>query len=136
MDSLYIKIKNWFRTYQIVGFTLLCAIFLWFYVVTDNEFAHIQKVPLYIENKPADWILAEPIPEFVDVRFRGTGKGLIRLLYSDVHLELDLNHLTKPSKIRLNIDMIKKIPRGSNIVLRMDQKYPAFDPKSGPADRL
>lgn len=115
MNSKITFVKSWSKNYKIKIFTLISAVFLYFYVVTDNDFTHIQSIPLQIINKPAGLIPADPVPESVRVQFRGSGKSLLRLLSSNKHLEVDLNKVPNRAKIPLTLNMIKDIPRGYGI---------------------
>ena len=96
-------------------FPLVCGLFLWFYVTTDNQFDHTQYVSLRVINKPSGYILAEPIPSRARVRFRGKGKNLLSLGYRDKRIEIDLQERAREAVIPLEPGMIKGIPSGAEI---------------------
>ena len=107
---------KWLRNYKVKIFTLCSALFLWFYVVTDNRYEHVIQVPLRLQNQPADWILTYPVPSKIKVLFRGTGKNLLSLGYRNKWVELDIKKSTRAAKIPITIDMIKGIPSGTGII--------------------
>ncbi|MCK4224794.1 MAG: hypothetical protein KAX39_06415 [candidate division Zixibacteria bacterium] len=71
--------KNfWFRLVAII-----MALFLWFHVATDKMYEHTDTFPLEIFNIPERLILAEELPEQMDVTIRGKGKELLKLLLAE-----------------------------------------------------
>lgn len=109
--------RKWFHNSKVKLFSLLSALFLWFFVVTDNNFEHTLSVHLRLSNKPEGWILTHPLPSKVRVRFRGSGKELLTFshFYRDKRIELDLHQNKKPRKLRINLDMLKGVPTGMGI---------------------
>lgn len=107
--------KGWLKNIQIKLFSLVCGLFLWFYVTTDNQFDHTQHVALHVVNKPSGYILADSIPSHVQVRFRGKGKELLSLGYRNKRIEIDLRERGTEAVIPLTKEMIKGMPTGSDI---------------------
>lgn len=110
MRTIFYRFKNWFKFYKVKFFSLLSALFLWFYVVTDNRFNHTVDVPLHLVNKPAGWILSEPTPSKVQVLFRGKGKDLLTLGYRDKRIEIDLADVQREQAFPLTLGLIQGIP--------------------------
>ena len=106
------RYKKWLNNYKVKIFSLLSALFLWFYVVTDNRFNHTIQVPLHLTNRPQGWILQEPIPSRIKVQFRGSGKDLLNFLYRDKRIELDLRQMRREKIFVITTDMIRGIPLG------------------------
>jgi YbbR domain-containing protein len=68
----------WFKLAAIV-----MALLLWFHVATDKEYEHSHTFPLEILDVPERLILAEQIPDHIDIKVRGRGKALLKLLLAD-----------------------------------------------------
>ena len=62
---------------------LVMALFLWFHVATDKMYEHNDTFPLEIFKIPERLILAEELPEQVDVTIRGKGKELLKFLLAE-----------------------------------------------------
>lgn len=137
------KIRNWVtNNYQVKLLSLLSALFLWFYVVTDNTYPHAVSVPLSITNVPDDWILLEKPPESIRVLFRGTGKAFMGLGFRNRRFELDITRPEQEAVYPLDISLIRGISRTENcrairilgqdsVLIRMEQaleKKVAIDP--------
>ncbi|RMD92711.1 MAG: hypothetical protein D6813_05460, partial [Calditrichaeota bacterium] len=127
------------------------AIFIWFFVVTENDYEYIIDVPVYLMNIPKNKILINEIPEKAKVKIHGNGKALIALnLSRSARVELDLSGIDSvktfylkpgdvlisrasgniqvrevlmPDSITVKLDdiMIKKVPVISQITV---QPYP------------
>ncbi len=57
--------------------SLLLAILLWFFVVTDSEYFYDLDIPLRIDGLAKDKALNNELPEFIKARFRGKGHTLL-----------------------------------------------------------
>jgi len=68
-----------FRDYQVKLVVLVVAIFIWFYVITENIYDHSIDVPIVITSLSDDKVVINPIPKRVKLKVRGTGKSLIAL---------------------------------------------------------
>ncbi len=68
------------------------AIFIWFFVITENEYEHDIDVPIRLVNVSENMVPLHEIPENAKVKVRGNGKDLIALTVSQgARLELDLS---------------------------------------------
>lgn len=105
----------WFSNYKVKLFSILGALLIWFYVVTDNYFEVTVRVPLQLVNFPQGYILANEIPSHIKVLFRGSGKSLFNFYYHEKSIELDLHQIRQSAIFRLNIGMINGISPGVNI---------------------
>lgn len=103
------------RNYKVKLFSVVSALFIWFYVVTDNYFEVTIPVPLQLVNFPEGYILANEIPSTVKVLFRGSGKSLLSFYYRDKSIELDLYQMRQSAIFRLGIGMINGMSPGVNI---------------------
>jgi len=62
---------------------ILMALLLWFHVATDKVYEYTQTFPLGIINIPSNLVLAEKLPDQVEVKIRGKGKELLKLFLSE-----------------------------------------------------
>lgn len=109
------EITQWLsNNYQVKLLSLMSALFLWFYVVTDNTYESVVAVPLRIKNLPEDQLLVKPLPEAVHVLFRATGKSFLGLGFRNKRIELDLTHTENATVYSLTLDMVRGIPRSEN----------------------
>ncbi|HEX9934430.1 MAG TPA: hypothetical protein VGB38_04465 [bacterium] len=117
--------------YKIKLFSLLSALFFWFYVVIDNTYTHVTDVPLRLVNKPEGFILMSRLPSSVRVEFRGTGKAFFSYSFRDRKIELDLHRTFLKASIPLSIDMIQNIPPGTDLrpvrIVDPDSVFLEFD---------
>jgi hypothetical protein len=123
--------KRFVVNYRIKLFSLLSALFFWFYVVIDNSFTHVTDVPLRLVNKPEALILLSPVPPSLKVEFRGTGKAFLSYAFRDRHIELDLHQAVHSAWMRLTTDMVKDIPPGMDLrpirIVPPDSLFIEFD---------
>lgn len=86
------------------------AILLWFHVATDKVYEYSDKFPLKIVGIPEPLLLAEKLPDFVNVTIQGKGKDLLKLMVAEKDsLKLDVrefkrgdtDYLIKPEEIPL-----------------------------------
>ncbi|MCF7807583.1 MAG: hypothetical protein K9M49_02410 [Candidatus Marinimicrobia bacterium] len=75
--------------------SLLLAVLLWFFVVTDIEYFFDLEIPLKVEGLTEEKALNNEIPEVIKGRFRGKGHSLLwakmTLPASETGLVLDLS---------------------------------------------
>ena len=109
-------LQKWLTNYKAKLFSLFFALFLWFFVVTDNYFDHTTAVSVRIVNQPSGWILKNEIPSRIMVLFRGTGKELLTFASRDKEIELDLRESARSRTFRLTVDMIAGIPPEMTII--------------------
>ncbi len=106
--------QKWFVNYKVKLFSLICALFLWFFVSTDNTFEHTLHVPLRVLNLPPGWILTRPVPDNVAVHFRGSGKAFLSSLYRNKRIELDLQEDKQPRILPITLELLKGVPPRPN----------------------
>ncbi|MCF7826262.1 MAG: YbbR-like domain-containing protein [Candidatus Marinimicrobia bacterium] len=82
--------------------SLILAILLWFFVVTDIEYFYDLEIPLRIDGLSEDKALNNEIPELITARFRGKGHTLLwasmTMPISETGLILDLTR-TKSTQV-------------------------------------
>ncbi len=123
--------KRFIVNYKIKLFSLLSAMFFWFYAVIDNQYTHVTDVPLRVANKPEALILLSPVPHQAKVEFHGTGKAFFSYAFRDRHIELDLHSVSKSTWMRLSVDMVRDIPPGMDLqpvrIVSPDSLFIEFD---------
>jgi len=109
--------RNLLHNYKIKVFSLLSALFLWFYVVIGNEVTYTLNVPLKLINKPDDWILMQDIPKRVRVSFKfGSGMDLLDFAYGDNSILLDVQQIRRIITFPISLDdVLKIIPSGKDV---------------------
>lgn len=100
---------HWLNHYKVKVLSLLSALFLWFYVVTDNIYEYPLQVPIEISAYPENKVLLKPLPEKARVLFRGTGKAFLSQSFRVNRLDLDLSGAGDVSTVPLSIEMIHGI---------------------------
>jgi YbbR domain-containing protein len=76
----------WRTIFQNLWFKLVAvamALLLWFHVATDNVYEYGDKFPLELAKIPETLLLAEKLPEYVNVTIQGKGKELIKLMVTE-----------------------------------------------------
>lgn len=117
MDKYHSSSKRkWFQNIKVKLFSALSAMLIWFFVVTDNYYEYTVDIPIYLNNRPPGWILTESIQDKAKVKFRGTGKSLLSLAYSNKRIVLDLQGESRTRTFHLNIGMIKGIRVNESLV--------------------
>lgn len=99
------KVFNHFRTKIVIVFL---AIFLWFYVVTEEDYTYALNIPIRIINIKTGKVIENDYPKSAKVLFWGKGRQLLGLLIeNDIEIILNLknvNHLqTKLKKEHIYI---------------------------------
>ncbi len=93
--------------------SLVLAILLWFFVITDVEYYFDIDIPLRIEGLSQDKALNNEIPDLVTARFRGKGHTLLwanlTLPLSETGLMLDLGK-TKNTQVYVLNDYLLAHP--------------------------
>ncbi len=106
--------KNIFtRDIQIKVGSLILAILLWFFVVTDIEYYFDLQIPLRIKGLSGEKAFNNEIPDLVTARFRGKGHTLLwanmTMPLSETGLVLDLAK-TKSTQVYYLNDYFKAHP--------------------------
>ena len=85
-DNLSIKISS-----------LIIALTLWLFVVTGSEYVHVVKIPIHLRNLQQGRILANEIPEFAELRMRGTGRQFLNnqltTAFADMGIMLEMGRI-------------------------------------------
>jgi YbbR domain-containing protein len=146
----------WKFIFENFGFKIVAvvmALLLWFHVATEKVYEYNRSFPVKIYNIPKGLILSEPVPEEVQVKIRGKGKELLKLLLMhkgelriDIRnfkvgesdytlnpeeipipegLELKVEEIVSPKSIKINLDrlMEKKVPIHSQIIILPKEDY-------------
>lgn len=80
------------KNYKIKLIVLTFAVFIWFFVVTENDYEYMIEVPVKVLNVPAGKIILNEIPRTTKVKVHGNGKALIALSVSrGARVDLDLS---------------------------------------------
>ncbi|NOZ55334.1 MAG: hypothetical protein GXO73_00920 [Calditrichaeota bacterium] len=89
------------RHYKVKLVSFLMALFLWFYVVTDNTYQYEMTVPIRVTNLAEDRAILSDLPQKATIRVEGTGKALIGLMLSgDAWLTVDLTGVRRVKVFR------------------------------------
>jgi len=103
------------RNLKVKLFAVACALFLWFFVVTGNEYYQSIQVPLVLTHVPDNYVLVDPIPREAEVLLRGAGRDLINVASRDKHIELDLAGHRIDHQFRLTLPMLRGLPADMNV---------------------
>lgn len=81
-----------FHNYKIKLIVFIVAIFIWFFVITENEYENVIEIPVETVNLPEGKVILDDILEGVKVKVKGSGKDLIALgLSGGARVDLDLS---------------------------------------------
>jgi len=83
------------------------AFLLWVFIVSSENYEMVMSVPIEVRNLNEQKALREKVPEFADVRFKGTGRMLLKTsllkgFYRDFKLVLDLDRISDEYEFVLN----------------------------------
>jgi hypothetical protein len=95
--------------------TLLSGFFIWFFVITANEYFLELNVLLRLQNIPENHVLAEPVPQKIRVLFRGSGRDLLHMLLREKKMILNLNHRADAQFYPLSTDLLQAMPGQMNL---------------------
>ncbi len=106
------------RRFHIVITTAVIGTFLWLAVNLREQYQVTIEAPLTIDDIPEGMAISTPVPEFLQLRFRGDGWRLAALLIgSTPHLHIPLGALS-PENPTISInDVPDRIPLASGIQL-------------------
>lgn len=146
----------WKLIFDSFGFkiaALVMALLLWFYVATEKVYEYTKSFPVKISNTPKELILSAEVPEEVQVKIRGKGKELLKLLLLEKKnvqidigkfkvgesdytfkpseipipegLELKVDEILSPKNIKISLDhlMKKKVSIRSQIAILPKDGY-------------
>ncbi len=84
------------HNYRIKLVALTFAVFIWFFVVTENDYEDIVAIPIIVNNLPRDKVLLNDVPKQARIKVKGSGKDLIALGVSrSARLDVDLTGVRK-----------------------------------------
>lgn len=93
---------GFFRNFKVKVVVFLLAVVLWFFVITESEYEHIQDVPITVINLAEDKVILNDIPRTGKIKIKGSGKDLIALnVGRGAKLILDLSGVKKKKTFRL-----------------------------------
>ena len=99
MDAIKSKKSITFQRVKIYSRAFGVAIFLWIFVVSNNEYEILFEFPIEARNLNSQKAHKEEIPPFVTARIGGVGRDLFRALiikkYSGFKLVLDLEGISQ-----------------------------------------
>ncbi|MFQ5676862.1 MAG: YbbR-like domain-containing protein [bacterium] len=91
-----------FDNYKVKLVTFILAIFIWFFVVTENDYEYVIAVSVTPVNIPSGKVILNELPKAVKVKIKGTGKDLIALMVRrGARLNLDLSGTEHSKTFRL-----------------------------------
>lgn len=106
-------IPHWLKDNFRIKISLFClAILLWFLVVTEKTYDYIAEVPLMTTHVKAGKMVTNKIPEVALVKFRATGKELLKLIFfSEPSLQVNLSTISLRYTFDIKTDMVA-VPAG------------------------
>lgn len=113
MDAIKSKKSITFQRAKIYSRAFGVAVFLWIFVVSNNEYEILFEFPIEARNLNSQKAHKEELPPFVTAKIRGVGRDLFRALilrkYSGFKLVLDLEGISQEYEFSLN-EYFKKYP--------------------------
>ncbi len=103
--------KDWF----IKLISLLFAIFLWYFVSSEDRVDMNVQVPVEIVNLPRDLVISNQYKNMLDVTISGP-RGLIRKISQGVTRSIDLSKATAGTTVIANDPDSISVPRGINVL--------------------
>ena len=90
------------------------ALLLWVFVVSENEYSIVMDLPIEARNLNVQKAHREEVPQFANVRLKGTGRDLFKAFllkkYAGFKLVLDLEGISKEYEFVLN-EYFEKYPQ-------------------------
>ena len=101
---------------------LSVALLVWLHVVTEKTYTYTFRAMLKPTHLADNLIVANTLPEHLQVAVKGTGKRLFWLMFSEIEIVLDLqNAIQSKSRYRFEVTDVV-IPRDIDvIVLEIDE---------------
>jgi YbbR domain-containing protein len=94
---------------------LVFAVLLWFHLATEKDnYERLMEVPIVLTGVPTDRMVAEPIPEYAQVRFRGNGKQLLLLTWRSVVVEVDVSDIQTRGSRSIDLSAVR-FPEGRDL---------------------
>jgi len=90
------------ENYKAITASFLLAFILWFTVTTNEEYTTRIEVPFGISRVAPGKILANVLPENIELEVRGKGRSLVGLNFVETSFVLDLPEVTEETSILLS----------------------------------
>ena len=104
------------------------ALFLWLFVVSNNNYATIINIPIEVRNlNERKKAYKKEIPQFAKVRFKGKGRSIIKALLlkdfvEDFKLVIDLDRISEEYNFYLN-EYYNKYPQKVSVPSTFELQY-------------
>ena len=104
------------------------AIFLWMFVVSNNDYVTIMNIPIEVRNlNERKRAYKKEIPQSIKVRLKGTGRAIFKTLLlkdfvPDFKLVIDLDRISEEYKFYLN-EYYDKYPQKVSIPSAFELQY-------------
>ena len=103
------------------------ALLLWVFVVSDNEYSMVIDMPIEARNLSAQKAHKKEVPEYAQVRLKGTGRALFKTLLlknfiSNFKLVIDLDRISEEYDFYLN-EYYERYPQKVVIPPSYDLEY-------------
>jgi len=114
LSTLFFSMQFILHNYKIKILAFIVAIFIWFFVITENDYETILEIPISTVNLPEDKVILNDITDVAKIKIKGTGKDLIALGFnSSARVELDLSDVEKRKTFQLETkDVFLSRPSG------------------------
>ena len=110
--------ENW--TLKLLS--LLFALILWMFIMGERRQEVGYRVPLELQNIPADLMIANEVPSLVDVRVSGPRTLLMKVSPNDISIAVDLTDLQPGLTTFKRLEERLNLPSG----LRVTRLSPSF----------
>ena len=103
------------KNFKIKILVVLLAVFIWFFVKTENNYTYSLKIPIALSNVPAEKLITNDIPSHVKVSVWGKGSEILSIILGRRFVyHIDLSNIKESMTIPLKKDDIR-FPRASNL---------------------
>lgn len=110
--------KNW----SLKLLSLAFALILWMFIMGERRQEVGYRVPLELQNIPAQLMIANEVPSLVDVRISGPRALLMKVSESDISIAVDLTDLQPGLTTFKRLEERLNLPSG----LRVTRLAPSF----------
>lgn len=110
--------KNWTLKLLSLSFALI----LWVFIMGERNIEMGYAVPLELQNRPADLVIANQVPSLIDVRISGPRTQLLKVSPNDIRITVDLSDLRAGLTSFKRLEERLDLPSG----LRVTRVSPSF----------
>ena len=110
--------ENW--TLKLIS--LAFALILWMFIMGERHLEVGYTVPLELQNKPKELVIANQVPSLIDVRISGPRTLLMKVSPSDISITVDLSDLKPGLTSFKRLEERLNLPSG----LRVTRVSPSF----------